>query len=260
MSFDEDQFCSLEEKVNIEDLVLPNDPTTSDENEALDQKIEIKEEIQETFQADPDFSCNFDVTPCVIQKESEENLPKDFLNVRKAPTKICCKEINKDNSNISTVHEEKSTYECQSCNASFFHKGDLNKHISAVHKGKRPYKCHDCDASFAQIGHLNKHISAVHEGKRPYDCQICDASFYEKSRLNRHISTVHEEKRHYNCPHFDSNFSQKDNLKKLISVAHEGKRPYKCHNCDASFFLKASLNRHISAVHERKITHIPHFQ
>ena len=49
MSFDEDQFCSLEEKVNIEDLVLPNDPTTSDENEALDQKIEIKEEIQETF-------------------------------------------------------------------------------------------------------------------------------------------------------------------------------------------------------------------
>ena len=55
MSFDEDQFYSLEEKVNIEDLVLPNDPTTSDENEALDQKIEIKEEIQETFQADPDF-------------------------------------------------------------------------------------------------------------------------------------------------------------------------------------------------------------
>ena len=99
MSFHEDQFYSLEEKINIEDLVLPNDPTTSIKNEALDQKIEIKEEIQETFQVDTDFFCNFDVTPCAIQKESEEILPKDFLNVRKAPTKICCKEINKDNSN-----------------------------------------------------------------------------------------------------------------------------------------------------------------
>merc|ERR1712051_786342 len=157
---DEDQFCSLEEKVNIEDLVLPNDPTTSDENEALDQKIEIKEEIQETFQADPDFFCNFDVTSCVIQKESEENLQEDFLNVRKAPTKICCKEINRDN--ISTVHEEKSTYECQSCKASFFHKGDLNKHISAVHERKRPYDCQKCDASFYQKSVLISHISAVH--------------------------------------------------------------------------------------------------
>ena len=78
MSFHEDQFYSLEEKVNIEDLVLPNDPTISDENEALDQKIEIKEEIQETFQVDTDFFCNFGVTPCAIQKESEEICQKIF--------------------------------------------------------------------------------------------------------------------------------------------------------------------------------------
>ena len=180
------------------------------------QKIEIKEEIKETFQADPDFFCNFDVTPCVIQKESEENLPKDFLNVRKAPTKICCKEINKDNSNISTVHEEKSTYECQSCNASFFHKGDLNKHISAVHERKRPYDCQSCDASFYQKSVLISHISAVHEGKRPYNCQSCDATFSAKSSLNRHISCRHDGKRPYNCQKCNSTFAQRGNLNKHI--------------------------------------------
>ena len=59
------------------------------------------EEIQETFHVNTEIHCNLDNIPSAIEKESGEILPQYFVNVRKAPTQVWCKE-NKNNDIANT--------------------------------------------------------------------------------------------------------------------------------------------------------------
>jgi hypothetical protein len=74
MSFYEYGFYSLEKKVNIEGIALPYDPTASKKNETLDPEIEIKEEIQETFQINTESRYNFVDISCALEKEPEKKI------------------------------------------------------------------------------------------------------------------------------------------------------------------------------------------
>ena len=49
--------------------------------------------------------------------------------------------------------------------------------MSSVHEEKRSFKCNMCDASFGQNNHLKVHRDSVHKGKKLFKCNICDANF-----------------------------------------------------------------------------------
>ena len=57
----------------------------------------------------------------------------------------------------------------------------LNGHISLVHEGKKSFDCNSCEASFEDKSNLERHIASVHEEKMPY---TCGNSFNQKFGLN----------------------------------------------------------------------------
>ena len=61
----------------------------------------------------------------------------------------------------------------------------------------KPFKCDTCEAKFTQKSNLNTHIAAIHEGRKRLKCDTCDAKFTQKSKLNTHVVTVHEEMKPY---------------------------------------------------------------
>ena len=71
----------------------------------------------------------------------------------------------------------------------------MPKHITSGHEGKKPFECDTCDYSCSRKSHMNRHIASVHEGKKPFKCDICDTNFSEKSNLKTHIKNIHEEKK-----------------------------------------------------------------
>ena len=125
----------------------------------------------------------------------------------------------KDAKPTTSLQEEKMTFKCNNCDASFSQKRKLNRHIGFLvcinrqavscrkealpikkkpfkcNKGKNYYKCNDFNASFSQKGDLNRHVISVHEGKKPFKCNVCDACFSHKGKLNKHIKSFHERKK-----------------------------------------------------------------
>ena len=56
---------------------------------------------------------------------------------------------------------------------------DLMTHILSAHEGKQPFTCNTCDAKFSNKGQLNHHISSIHEVKlkREFQCSTCNSKF-----------------------------------------------------------------------------------
>ena len=67
---------------------------------------------------------------------------------------------------ISSVHEKKQEFKCESCGKGFSKKCNIKPHMESVHEGKKSFKCNICDCSFPQKSHMKKHVTSVHEGKK----------------------------------------------------------------------------------------------
>ena len=152
---------------------------------------------------------------------------------------------------LSTDQEEgNKSFNCNNCSKMFSQEGDLNRHIKSVHEGKKPFKCNICGTAFSYTQSLNRHHRSVHEGKKPFKCNVCDAKFLRSDRLKVHFESVHKGKKSFKCNDCGKDFSQKSGLKQHIESVHEGKKPFICSICDAGFSRKGSMNGHIDSVHK----------
>ena len=143
---------------------------------------EISSEDTETFIenncADKPFECKISS----IRENKITNLAIcDYSSTTKRASKDDLKEP------ISSVHEGKEPFKCDTCDACFANRTGLRLHISSIHENKR-YKCAKCDASFTQDGSLKRHVVTNHEGKKPFQCDICAYSCSQKRDLNKHVA------------------------------------------------------------------------
>ena len=65
----------------------------------------------------------------------------------------------------------------------------LEEHISTVHEGKKAFECESCDKSFSHKQTLKEHDNRVHLNVYPYKCTVCDYATVSKSDLNKHMKT-----------------------------------------------------------------------
>ena len=77
---------------------------------------------------------------------------------------------------------------------------EQKRHLPYGHEDKKSFRCDTCDASFSLQKHLKGHIALVHEGKKPYKCNHCDDSFSNTTVLKSHIVSVHERKKSLPLP------------------------------------------------------------
>ena len=118
-------------------------------------------------------------------------------------------------SNPSTVHEEKESFICHSCEASFDLKTDLSVHVASVHEEKKPFICFFCDAGFTLKTDLKDHIDCVHKGK-PLKCKNCEAHFKSEIDLNHHFMTVHKGNNQNFSEEFSFCFVTAGSIKRII--------------------------------------------
>ena len=65
----------------------------------------------------------------------------------------------------------------------------MKLHVLSEHEEKKSFKCDICDASFTEKKEHWKYMLHVHEGN------ICDTSFTEQGTLKRHMASIFEEKK-----------------------------------------------------------------
>ena len=82
-----------------------------------------------------------------------------------------------------------TSFQCNTCNRKFKHKGHLNVHIASIHEEKK-FECTSCSVKFTQKGSLDKHVASAHEGIK-FDCDLCDVKFTQKGHLKKHVASVH---------------------------------------------------------------------
>lgn len=149
-----------------------------------------------------------------------------------------------------TYHEQK--YECSLCDKKFGHNSLLTNHMRS-HTGEKPYVCETCAASFYVQGSLNKHIRETHMPVvkiRNKQCDQCDASFYTTSTMRKHKRTVHSEARPYVCEECGKKYKTGSALKNHLTSHSDTVIP--CESCSSTFKSMMLYKRHRARKHSHE--------
>ena len=167
---------------------------------------------------------------CSAEFKDVQQAKMHFINAHniEKPLKLN-KDITSKNSlerRISSVHEKKQEFKCESCGKGFSKKCNIKPHMESVHEGKKSFKCKVCDKNFSHKHHMIRHIASVHETQKAFECESCDYSCSQMSSLKTHTAsvhlTVHDGKKALICLICDYRSSQKGEMKKHILSVHEG--------------------------------------
>lgn len=89
------------------------------------------------------------------------------------------------------MHSEKrKTFECLTCDRSFFFQSDLNYHEKTVHGDKNLFKCTDCEKIYSTKKLLKNYHQFVHLKLNKYRRKECGLSFGMSITLYRHKKKV----------------------------------------------------------------------
>jgi len=116
-------------------------------------------------------------------------------------------------------------FNCEHCDKTFGHKGNLNVHINTIHLKQQNYKCEHCESAFGYKGDLNRHINTVHLKQKNYKCDRCDYTCGQKCNLKIHINTIHLKQQNFKCEYCDYTCGQKSNFKRHINAIHDNPKP-----------------------------------
>ena len=219
MADHEDFQHDLEEKVNVEDLILSQ---ISDTNNHGDKEpfSEMKEEMTQNF----DKSAKNEFTFCKTKTEQTEAPSSTELFAFAKSLKHTCSRKKPDcKAKQSTIDVALPDYKNT---LKYSEKKDKNRE-TFVYDASNSLKSEDIAAPDA----------SADEGKKPYKCTICDKRFPKKSNITAHISLMHQGKRSYNykCTDCNINCISPSALNLHLASVHEGKKPHKCIICNTGF-------------------------
>ena len=153
---------------------------------------------------------------------------------------------------ITTNHEIKEEFECQTCGKVYTKKQSLDVHIANSCGQADVFRCSICKEIFKTRTLKFDHIASEHKNKKLYSCLVCKSRFLKEDSLEKHTKLTHGEPKM--CPTCGKEFAYEQLLKKHIKTVHEGKwkTKYECPHCDVSVTQKFLLTNHIESVHEGK--------
>ena len=263
--FEGAELSSLEEKVDLENLVLY--PSESYISEGIEEEMfrvkdeplenEINNDISET--ATPhhkdektpiEFSTNnkeesleekVDLETLVLYP-SESYISKgreeDNFRIKDEPLE---NEINNDISETAIPHHH-------------IEESPIEFSTTKKEQKVRDLFCFQCSLQFGEKSVYDLHQSLVHGIKdlgKSGDSEVKFEILQSSNEL--FLSRDHEEgNKSLKCNDCGKTFSQKGDLNRHIRSVHEGKKPFKCNICGTAFPYTHSLNRHLRSVHEGK--------
>ncbi|CAH8542338.1 unnamed protein product [Heterobilharzia americana] len=83
-------------------------------------------------------------------------------------------------------HFSVKQFVCETCNARFTIKHELDDHIAFKHSNERNFACSECDQRFKTSGTLWRH-KKIHEKRVYHICSICSTSFTSQSTGNESL-------------------------------------------------------------------------
>ena len=264
--FEGAELSSLEEKVDLENLVLY--PSESYISEGIEEEMfrvkdeplenEINNDISET--ATPhhkDEKTPIEYSANNKEESLEEKVDLETLVLYPSESYIS-KGREEDNFRIKDepLENEINNDEISETAIPHHHIEESPIEFSTTKKEQkvRDLFCFQCSLQFGEKSVYNLHQSLVHGIKdlgKSGDLEVKFEILQSSNEL--FLSRDHEEgNKSLKCNDCGKTFSQKGDLNRHIRSVHEGKKPFKCNICGTAFPYTHSLNRHLRSVHEGK--------
>ncbi|KAL4712524.1 hypothetical protein ACJJTC_007540 [Scirpophaga incertulas] len=250
-------------------------------NIPVEVKIELKEEIQETFDNN-DADCANDDDIGEIKDEDDYPL-KDLLksvvkiegtNLKKKKMK---KKLGRSKKEASNRRENNSKIKhiaisIDQCMQERVKMAEDSKYLDCL------FKCTDCIKGFNFKSSFDKHMEKHSEKNGDYECDICKQRMSSEDKLQSHkrchqvryrcarmwyhqgqqadirdhYKTAHcPEFAQFNCPHCPKVFFRQTSLRKHICYLHTKKERISCSYCDKTYANIQGLKTHIMVRHQK---------
>ena len=275
----------FEEKVDIDDLVLPSKPIELKEIGIDDFKKEPLEEKEQivAFESDHNIGKNFQLEMEEnilglyeeLDKERSENSMMDFgikrsLKIRQFVEKTFydktkeLKNIKEELQRIMVTNQELlgKVQVLEMNNNTFKINALFEKNLET-----KPFSCKSCGKAFFQIHEVKEHckihnsISEIEDLRNQPKSLKTHVEKLEVNLKSKKLIKVRSGKAEikskrkkvdFVCEICNVKFAYKQGLERHIIAVHEGKRAFKCDSCGKSFQAKQVLQNHTNSVHEKK--------